>query len=394
MIGRILRFIIKALIIPILSSIRHFCGYKICLMRTNRLGHLSCNTQLFFIRQRLGLLENLNYYLIAPSVNSKQVANKELLMLHVNYSKRVKKVRIIMSSFLYSFFHYSEHLFIKKNFFMHLEYKSKESEFLMAEETVRFSNEQEKIGNEILSKMMVSQNDKIVSIYTRDSSYLDNKYKNIDWSYHDYRNTNIKIYIKAIKYLIKEGYKVIRIGSEFSKSLGLVDDYFFEYNLSEYKSGLMDLFIPYKSNFIIGCKSGATDISLLFQTPLLVTDLTAFMEIPLGKNDLFIQKKIFGLNNEIIPFKEIISKDQLYTHNGNEFQSKYKMKYIDNTEEEILSATKEMNHRINNNFELTNTQKALLRRYHVEYCKKNKFTNMPAPISISWLENNSDLYLD
>ena len=53
----------------------------------------------------------------------------------------------------------------------------------------------------------------------------------------------------------------------------------------------MDLYIPCVSEFIIGCKSGATDLSVLFNTPILITDLTAFMEFPLGKNDLFIQKK-------------------------------------------------------------------------------------------------------
>ena len=392
-VGSLAKTIIVRVISPILVLVRKIYKYKICLMRTDRLGHLALNTHLFFIRHKKDLIENLNYYLIAPSINSSNVANKDLLLLHIEYSKKLHNVRIISSSALHFFFHYSIALFSGKDFFSCLELKSNESEFSLAEQTVSFTQKQKSIGNETLLQMGITKNDKLVSIYTRDSAFLENLDNQKDWSYHNYRDTNINAYLKAIKYLIQEGYTVVRIGSEYSKSLGFINDKYIEYNLSEYKSSFMDLYLPNISSFIIGCKSGATDLSLLFNTPILVTDLTAFMEIALGKNDLFIQKKLVDLKGNILPFKKLISDEKYYEHDGNKMKSLYKMTYLDNTEDEILDATIEMHNKMTDNISLGLTQIDLLNRYHDEFCNKNKWTSMPAPISISWLEKNYDLYL-
>jgi len=363
-------------------------------MQPDRLGHLSCNTQLFFIRHKRNLIEDTNYYLIAPAINSSKVANKDLLLLHIEYIKSLHNVRIISSSFFYYLFFFSQGFLNDKRLFSRLEYNSNEIEFSFQEQTVSFTNKQQVYGDSILLQMNISQNDKLVCIYTRDSSFLENIDNSRDWSYHNYRNTNIESYLKAIKFLINKGYKVIRIGSEYSKSLNYVNDNFIEYNLSKHKSGFMDLYMPYMASFIIGCKSGATDLSLLFNTPILVTDLTTFVEAPLGKNDLFIQKKLIDLNENIVPFKELVENEKFYTRDGNKMLSLFGLSYIDNTEDEILEATIEMYNRIINNFKMENAQMDLLRRYHNEYCVKNKNSSEFVPISVNWLEKNYALYLD
>jgi putative glycosyltransferase (TIGR04372 family) len=386
-------FINIGFFIPILVLVQKFYNYKICLMRTDRLGHLALNTQLFFVRNKEGLNKDLNYFLIAPSINSSNIANKDLLSLYIEYSKNLHNVRIICSDSLYFFFDYSRTLFSSKIFFSTLKATTSGNEFLLSEQMVSFTEKQKNIGDDILIKMGINKNNKLVSIYTRDSGFLENQDNQIDWSYHDYRDTNIESYLKAIKYLIKEGYTVIRIGSEYSKSLGYINDKYIEYNLSNYKSKFMDLYFPYISSFMIGCKSGATDVSVVFNTPILNTDLTIFSEFALGKNDLFIQKKLLHEKGHIIPFKDLISDKKYYLYDGNKMNSLYGISYLDNSEHEILEATKEMHKKIMGNFELSTAQNFLLKRYHKEYCKKNKLSQMPAPISISWLEKNNHLYL-
>ena len=64
-------------------------------MHTDRFGHLSQNSHLFFIRRKIGTLENLNYLLISPSIKSKKVANVPLLLMFIAYSKKTENVRII-----------------------------------------------------------------------------------------------------------------------------------------------------------------------------------------------------------------------------------------------------------------------------------------------------------
>ena len=72
----------------------------------------------------------------------------------------------------------------------------------------------------------------------------------------------------------------------------------------------------------------------------------------------------------------------------------YGLKYLDNSAEEILDATIEMNNIVNGDLVLNTNQKKLLEKYQIEYCKLNDWSNRFAPISIYWLEKNYHLYLD
>jgi putative glycosyltransferase (TIGR04372 family) len=392
--GGIVRKLIAYLVLPPLTLIRKFFAFKVLLIPTDRLGHLSLNTNLFFIRHKRKLIKDINYFLISPSFNSKKIANKEVLLLFIDYSKSAKKVNIICSNLLYFFVSFSLEVFAKNQLFSQLDYKSREDEFSLGEKIVSLSDKQKSLGEETLKEIGIQKSDKIISIFARDNSYLQSYDSSIDWSYHDYRDADIKSYIKTINYLISQGFIVIRIGSEYSPSLDFKNERFFEYTHSKYKSNFMDLFIPYVSEFIIGSRSGATDVSLLFNTPLLVVNSTRFMESPLGKNDLFIQKKIVNSHGEVIPFKELILDSKYFSSDGNELKRLFGIKYINNTENEILEATIEMHQRLEKKFVLNSNQVNLLNKYHREYCVRNSWSDRHAPISINWLENNYDLYFD
>ena len=363
-------------------------------MRTDRLGHLSLNIHLFFIRKEIGALENLNYLLISPSTKSKKVANISLLLMFIAYSKKVENVRIICTSFLHFFFTFFQAEFRNSQLLFDITMESKESEFSLGVKTISFSEKQKKYGESVLNRMPIPQNKKIVSIFARDSSYLSHKYPKKDWTYHSYRDCDIETYIEAIKYLINKDYVVIRIGSEYSKKLNFVDDNYFDYSLSDYKSAFMDLFIIYKSKFVLGTTSGATDVTAVFNVPFIGVNYAPFMESPLGKEDMFIQKKIINSKGEIVPYKDIISDSRYYSFDGNKMEQLYGLKYFDNSAEEILDATREMNNIVNGNFVLNKNQKKILERYQNEYCQRNNWSKRFAPISINWLEKNYFLYLE
>ena len=308
-------------------------------MNTDRLGHLSLNIHLFFIRRKIGVFENFHYLLISPSIKSKKVANVPLLLMFIAYSKKVANVRIICSSFLHFFFTFFQVEFRNSQLLFDLTMESKESEFSLGIETVCFSEKQKIYGESVLNRMPIPQNKKIVSIFARDSSYLNHKNPKKDWSYHSYRDCDIETYIEAIRYLINKNYVVLRVGSEYSKKLNFVDENYFEYSLSDYKSAFMDLFIIYQSKFVIGSTSGATDIAALFNVPFVGVNYAPFIESPLGKEDIFIQKKTINSKGEIIPYKNIISDSRYYSFDGNKMEHLYGIKYLDNSAEEILDAT-------------------------------------------------------
>ena len=396
-VGKIVRFIGTYSIVPSLSRLSKFSRYKkfrIALMRTERLGHLSMNNHLFFIRRKIGTLENFNYLLISPSIKSKEVANVPLLLMFIAYSKKVENVRIICSSFLFFFFIFFRAEFRNSQLLFDMTMESKESEFSLEVKTISFSEKQKKYGESVLKRMPIPPNKKIVSIFARDSSYLSHEYPKKDWSYHSYRDCDIETYIGAIKYLISKDYVVLRIGSEYSKKLNFTDANYFEYSLSEFKSDFMDLFLIYKSSFVLGNSSGAIDVSTVFNVPFAAVNYAPFMMSPLGKEDIFIQKKIINSEGVIVPFKDIIDNEEYYLHNGVKLSNDFGISYIDNSPDDILDVTIEMHNIVNGDFVLNKNQKKILERYQNEYCQKNKWSNRFTPISMNWLEKNYSLYLE
>ena len=392
--GKIVRFSGVYSIVPSLSWFGRYKKFRIAIMPITRIGHLSMNTHLFFIRRKIGALENANYWLISPSIKSKKIANISLLLMFITYSKKVDNVHIICSSFLYFFFLFFQAEFRNSKLLFDLKMESKESEFALGVKTISFSEKQKKYGESILNKLPISPNKKIVTIFARDPSYLLNEQPKKDWSYHSYRDCDIETYIEAIRYLINKNYVVLRVGSEYSKRLNFTDENYFEYSLSDYKSAFMDLFIIYKSKFVIGSTSGATDVAAVLNVPFVGVNYAPFIESPLGKEDIFIQKKVINSKGEIVPYKNIISDSRYYIYDGNKMEHIYGLKYLDNSAEEILDATIEMNNIVNGDLVLNTNQKKLLEKYQIEYCKLNDWSNRFAPISIYWLEKNYHLYLD
>jgi len=388
---KLIRTFLWVLIKPLLVFFKIITKYKVVIWRVDRLGHLALNTHLFLIRRKLRG-DKRKFLILSPSKNNKSIANKTLWGMFLILFKSELNIKTMCSTSIYhvaDFFKYELRL-IGLSSPMRMD--SKEKEFLLGVETVTFNREQQKYGDRLIDSMPIPKNKEIVTIFARDSSFLDNYFPEIDWSYHSYRDCDIVTYIDAIKFLIERGYVVIRIGSEFSKTLDLQHENFFEYSLSDFKSSFLDLYLVYKSKFVIGSTSGATDIAVVFNVPFLGVNYAPFVESPLGKNDLFIQKKLTD-NKHIIPFKDIVSDERYYSYNGNEMKSKYGLSYIDNTNEEILNATKEMHDKIASNRQFNREQENLIQRYQNDYCRKNKWSSRPAPISLGWLKDNQNLYL-
>ena len=92
------------------------------------------------------------------------------------------------------------------------------------------------------------KNNKIICVGVRDNSYLKKKYKNQNFSYHDNRNDEITKYALGIRYLLKKGYTVFRMGSITSKKIKINHKNFLDYSNSRIKSDFMDVYISYVCN--------------------------------------------------------------------------------------------------------------------------------------------------
>ncbi len=221
-----------------------------------------------------------------------------------------------------------------------------------------FSKKQIISGNKFLKKNGF-RNQKIICLLVRDDLFKK-KYgdKSKDWSYHDYRNADIRNYRLAVDYLLKKNYFVIKIGKSSKQKLDLKHPNFFDYSFLEKREDFLDFFIISRCFFCITTGSGIDEACAVYKKPILDTNFFPIGVIRSGQNYcISIFKKILNIKkNTILNLSELIKMQKRGTgifSNFNFFQSaKFhkKFKLIDNSAEEILDATIEIDKRLNKNF--------------------------------------------
>jgi len=154
----------------------------------------------------------------------------------------------------------------------------------------------------------ISNGRKIVCIHIRDGEFKK------DYDRRSFRNCNINNYLKIIKFLIKKGFYVIRIGKLAEKKAKIKSDYFLDYPFSKIKSDLMDLYLIKRSEFLICNQSGLCEVANLFNKKCFVSDSSRVFEgFPINKESKLIFKKI-KKNNKYISLNEYINYDFKYHH--------------------------------------------------------------------------------
>ena len=102
-----------------------------------------------------------------------------------------------------------------------------------------------KSGESILKKFGIPSNAKIICLTCRDNLYLKKKFPSKNFSYHNYRDSNINNYIPAIKALIKKGFYVVRMGQIAKKKLNIKSKKFIDYSFHSLKDDFMDFFFVF-----------------------------------------------------------------------------------------------------------------------------------------------------
>ncbi len=118
---------------------------------------------------------------------------------------------------------------------------------------------------------------KLVCIHIRDDAYLAAAEPGRDWRYHDYRNPCIENYLPAIRWLLTEGYKVIRMGRVAARPLEIEHSGFVDYAFSPLQSDFLDVFLYSQAHLsIAGSASGIDNLGYAFHTPTILVDLVPF----------------------------------------------------------------------------------------------------------------------
>lgn len=246
------------------------------------------------------------------------------------------------------------------------------------------SKDQEK-GKSILKKLGLPSDAWYVTLHARSVGYRGENQSNTS---DDFRNTDIKSYLKAIKFITDQGGWVFRMGDPSMTKLKNMNNVI-DYAHCDERSEFLDVFLGATSKFCIGSSSGYYHIPFTFSVPVLFTNSPRFEEYyGLRKNNLYLPRML-NKKNEKIEIEKFMNTPLGIINNKNLYKQN-NIGFIPNSEEDIYQATKEIYNNIENNF--SNVKRSQKQEKFIELARKksNQYSKIDlipqANISVNFIE--------
>ena len=316
---------------------------RIGCIKSKLLGSLALEPEIFLCEKKAGIYKKNEIFLW---YHQQIVANKYLL------KKRKKQLLFLPGFILYPivtfFFNFK---FTHKHIYANVKYSSKKKKLVIVAEKLRtdqkllkkikpsiiFSKEEIENGNKYLEKYKINKDDKIALFGARTALYRNENTVSK-------RNSNIQLQVKSMKLVTEHGYKAIRIGKEKVNKLNTNSDKIFDYTFSNNTSEFLDIFIASKAKFMVCGPTGLNELATMMRVPRVLVDYASFNHMHLiseAYTPIILFKKLFSMKtNKLLSYEEIIKKKLFDLETTDQIPGEYKL--IDNTEDEILEATKEM----------------------------------------------------
>jgi len=251
---------------------------------------------------------------------------------------------------------------------------------------VELTKDKIKIGEKFLKKTG-SSNYNFLCFHARDPSYLNKSFPKRDWSYHNFRDSDIQTYVPAVQKIAEKGITCYRMGATVEKKIHCSNQKIIDYGNSEDRSDFLDIYLSSKCRFFLCSMTGISIFPETFNRPIVYVNCYLIPQ-PFMNNSLFIFKKYY-LNKEkrFMTFKEIY---KLGKQNHAAKLRELDIKLIDNTPEEITELVLEMNSRLNSTWEIKKEDEDLQGRFWSlfddTFIKSNTFR-----IGAEYLKKNENL---
>ncbi len=147
---------------------------------------------------------------------------------------------------------------------------------------VAFTPAEEERGRRLLVDLGVPEGTPFVCLAVRDSAYLAATVPDKDWSYHDYRDSDITTYVPMAESLARAGYAVLRMGALVQEPLVSTNTLVIDYANSPHRSDFADVYLFAHCAFCISTSTGMDSLAMLFRRPLGLVNLSVIGGMQLG----------------------------------------------------------------------------------------------------------------
>ena len=220
-------------------------------------------------------------------------------------------------------------------------------------------------GNAFINNLRGRSEKGFVCLNVRDSSFFAKATpigwsKNRDWSYHDYRDSDIKTYVAAAEALAELGYTVFRMGAVVKEPLISNHPRVIDYATNGMRSEFLDIYLGAHCTFAISTGSGWDGVPTIFRRPLMfVNHLPAFLPSTATLPLVLFPKILQDIQtNRFLKLDDLIKREipggastQAYKDAG--------VTIRDLSSEELVDAVTEMAQRVEGTFVETPKQKEL-----------------------------------
>lgn len=231
-------------------------------------------------------------------------------------------------------------------------------------EHLKFNSNEESFGQAELRKWGVEKGAKFVCLLARDGAFKDKTSPGIDWSYHDYRNTDVNKYALVAEELAKRGFYVFRMGYIAKDSFTLQNPKVFDYAQNGMRSDFMDVYLGAKCEFSITMGSGWDAIPYIFRRPITWVNMLPFGGIyTFSPRYITITKRHWSRERQReLTLSEIFTEGVAFCASTSDYESRNVTLY-ENTAEEIRDVAFEMLERLNGTWQAQEGDQSLQNRF-------------------------------
>lgn len=229
---------------------------------------------------------------------------------------------------------------------------------------LQFTFEEEVRGEAGLRKIGIPTEAQFICLAVRDSAYLAAHLSGGDYSYHNYRDSDVQNYVLAAEELADRGYFVIRMGAKVCTAINSTHPKVIDYATNGMRSDFMDIYLGAKCAYCISVGTGFDAVPLIFRRPIAYVNM-----VPIGYLFTF-REQFLGIfkhhfeaqSNRKLSLAEIFSHDVGFCMTTSDYETKG-VDLIENTPEEIRDVAIEMAERLNGTWQAHADDKTLQQRF-------------------------------
>jgi len=255
-----------------------------------------------------------------------------------------------------------------------------------------FTVAEEAHGEKELQKLGIPPDGSFICFHNRDLAFLNEVKKDFDWQYHDFRDSSIQNYLYAAEEMTKRGYFAVRLGAKVREMVETTNAKVIDYACNGMRTDFLDIYLSAKCRFVICSDTGMSFPAEVFKRPLVYVNWSPNpLRLPVYvAHGLVIFKKVYSKReNRYLRFSEVMNLN-IGGVDTNEILSKLNLELIENTPEEILAATIEMDERLNRTWETTKEDEELQQRFWALF-GPDKLKSPDLRIGAEYLRQNKDL---